>query len=137
MYIRLSSSCGQSDFEFYLSGSTSAINFVASDYIAKGKQIELARIKEKEEEKKIMEMLSSEEHFKAKAKYSETIYYGPMSSTYYNKIKYGEEIVFSNYSEDKEYCILHKASTIELPIDTIFYISRDCIDLKTVERINE
>lgn len=129
-YVRLSGDCGQNDYEFSLLGSSVAIDYVTSDYFDKQK-------KNDEKKQRIIEMISSGNSYKTIAYYNASILYEPKSSSFYKSItlKKGEKIIFSGYSIDKEFCILEKATTVELPEDTIFYISKSAINLETVEKV--
>ena len=143
MYIRAISDCGQADYEFSLLGSSSAIDFVALEYITRGKVIEksFAKAKEKERKEKLKNLgnLFSKERLKTKAKYNGTIYFISESNDTirYSNLKMGEDIVFSGYSEEKDYCILHKATTLELPVDTVFYITKHTLILENLEKVEK
>jgi hypothetical protein len=63
MYVRLKSDCGQSDFEFLLSGSSVAVNDVSTDYLNHLEELEqekarLAKIAEEEKQRKEQLLLS-------------------------------------------------------------------------------
>lgn len=137
VYVRLSSDCGQNDFMFPLLGSSVAINYVASDYIKKQKQILLSKQNEEEKKKRLIELISSGDTFKTKAYYNASLYYEPNTSSicWDLNLTTDEEIIFSHYSNDKDFCILEKATTIDLPKDSIFYISKSCVNLDFIERI--
>jgi hypothetical protein len=135
MFIRLSSSCGQYDYEFSLKGSTAAINFVAGNYIAKIKQNDFAQKKEEKDREILFKKINSGVHFKAKAShYCKSIYYGNSYTLYDKTLVPGEEIIFSNNPKQK-YWILHNATTIKLSPDTSFYIEKFCLDVDSITEI--
>ena len=138
MFIRLSSDCGQTDYKFSLSGSTTAINFVTAKYI-KEQQAKAKLWAEKQKRKEeLISLVAKGGYFKAKTLYKGSLYYEPRLSSYLKlTLKAGEEIKFSGYSDDKTFCILNNASLTQLPKDTIIYIKKSCIDINTVEPVDE
>jgi len=131
-YVRLSSDCEQNDYEFSLLGSVEAINFVVGNYIAKEMLV-------KEENKRKVKLINSGKPFKAKTKYNASVFYAPETSAFYNNILLttGEEVIISYNFEILDYLILLKSSTVELPADSTFYISKSSVDLEFVEELKE
>lgn len=139
MHTRLISDCGHGDYEFSLNGSSSAINKVTSSYYAKVNKIKEEIRKAKAEEDKIYAIIASGRTLKANTFYKVSILFEPKNSSFYKSLtlEKGEEILFSVYPENPEYFILKKSSTIELPQDSTFYITKFSIDLKTVQEVKE
>ena len=137
MYVRLTSDCDQLDFEFSLNGSTGAINFVAGDFLAKIKKDQEIAQKADDERRRIFSRLSSGDKFKAKANYNAPIFIGKSysNSRYLKDLVQGEEIIFSNYNVDSTYCIIYKASTIDLSSDSMYFMPRFGVDLTSIEYV--
>jgi hypothetical protein len=130
LYIRLYSDCNQRDYKFSLSGSSVAINYVVSDYINKLKESEI----QKEE---TLKFISSGKSFKTKAKFRARILYEQKSNAFYKDfiLEEGEEIICSDYSPDNKFCVIKKATTLLIPVDSVFYINKFGVNLSFVEKI--
>lgn len=130
MYIRLYSDCNQSDYKFSLTGSSMAINFVASDYINNLKDRELKM-------KETLAAISSGLPFKTKAKYQARILYDQKSNAFYKDfiLSEGEEIICSDYSAANKFCVIKKATTLVLPVDSVFYIDKLGVNLNFIEKV--
>lgn len=130
LYIRLYSDCNQSDYKFSLSGSSVAINYVVSDYINKLKEIELKKEKD-------LELITSGKSFKTKAKYRARILYEQKSNAFYKDfiLTEGEEIICSDYSAENKFCVIKKATTLIIPVDSVFYIDKLGVNLNFLEKI--
>lgn len=130
MYIRLYSDCNQSDYKFSLTGSSMAINFVASDYINNLKDRELKM-------KETLTAISSGLPFKTKAKYQARILYDQKSNAFYKDfiLSEGEEIICSDYSAANKFCVIKKATTLVLPVDSVFYIDKLGVNLNFIEKV--
>lgn len=122
VFIRISSDCGKSDLEFSLLGSTVAIDYILADY--------------NKCTKRINELESSGNQFKAIAAYNASIMINPDPSELYNDhtLRKGEEIILSKYSED--FYIIHKATSFDLPKDLILYVKKSCFEPNSVVKIN-
>lgn len=148
MYVRLKSLCGQKDYEFSLSGSSTAINFVTNDYFIKMNQIQIAekenearKLKEEQEKKELrsrnLVLLNSGRKFETKVLYLSSLYYLQEPFKYYpESINKDEKIIISNYSDSSDFCRIIKAASFDIPIDTILYIKKDCIDILDIETVN-
>jgi hypothetical protein len=144
LYLRLYSDCNQSDYKFSLSGSTTAINYVTSTFIVKYREQELIaeKIRKDEEAKKnekirIKELVLNGATFKTRTKNKARILYEPKNYMFYKDyiLPKSEEIICSDYSNDKQFCVIKKATTINIPSDSIFYIDELNIDLDYIELI--
>lgn len=139
MFIRLSSDCGQGDYEFPLKGSSTAINFIAGDFLNNVEKVKTLQIQsdeiENEERKLLFKKLSSGMYFEAKINCNAPIYFGKSYTLFTDSLSKSENIVFSNYTTNNKYCILHRSSAISLSHDSIYYIKRFAIDLETIQEM--
>jgi hypothetical protein len=132
MKLRLSSDCGQVDYKFSLSGSSSALDFVTKDYFKLNE--ENTKVKKEFDDKvsKSLEYISSGMKVYAITEHDCSVFREPNSSSLFKSLKKGERIVISEMNE--EFYNIHSSVSIDFK-DKLFFIRKDCIIKDSIELI--
>jgi hypothetical protein len=125
IYVRLSSDCNQSDYEFSLVGSSVALNYIITEYLKKKKDY--------------AEMLASGKRLKTTTIYAASIYYVNQNTKLFDITNYtlsnGEVVEIEKLPNNDEFYILKKSSSSSLPNDCTFYIKNAAINMNTLELV--